>query len=77
MTVTVDGQEFTLQQAAKFLESHDRKLREEVYHKINDRRAQDKDALHELYSQLVERRDKMAKNAGFENYRDYRFVQDQ
>jgi oligoendopeptidase F len=46
-----------------------------VYRKINDRRAQDKDALHELYSQLVERRDKMAKNAGFENYRDYRFVE--
>jgi oligoendopeptidase F len=75
MTVTVDGQEYTLQQAAKFLESHDRGLREEVYRKINERRAQDKDALHELYTQLVQRRDQVAKNAGFENYRDYRFVE--
>jgi oligoendopeptidase F len=31
--------------------------------------------LHELYSQLVERRNKIAKNAGFDNYRDYRFVE--
>jgi oligoendopeptidase F len=42
MTVTVDGQEYTLQQASKFLESHDRSLREQVYRKINERRAQDK-----------------------------------
>jgi oligoendopeptidase F len=75
MTVTVDGQEYTLQQAAKFLESSDRNKREEVYRKINERRAQDKDAMHELYSQLIERRDKIAKNAGFDNYRDYRFVE--
>jgi oligoendopeptidase F len=75
MTVTVDDQEYTLQQAAKFLESSDRNKREEVYRKINERRAQDKDALHELYTQLIRRRDKMAKNAGFDNYRDYRFVE--
>ena len=75
MTVTVDGQEYTLQQAAKFLESSDRNKREEVYRKINERRAEDKDAMHQLYSQLIERRDKIAKNAGFDNYRDYRFTE--
>ncbi len=73
MTVEVNGQEYTLQQAAKFLESHDRALREEVYRKINERRLQDKDAMDKLYSQLIKRRDKVAKNAGFENYRDYKF----
>src|SRR5215207_8212730 len=31
MTVVVQGKEYTLQQAAKFLENPDRKLREEVY----------------------------------------------
>jgi oligoendopeptidase F len=75
MTVTIDDQEYTLQQASKFLESSDRDKREEVYRKINERRAQDKEALHELYTQLIGRRDKMAKNAGFDNYRDYRFVE--
>ena len=75
MTVTVNGQEYTLQQASKFLESHDRALREEVYRKIQERRLQDRQALHDLYTQLIERRDKVAKNAGFKNYRDYKFVE--
>ncbi len=75
MTIEVNGQEYTLQQAAKFLENHDRNLREEVYKKIQDRRQQDKEALHNLFSQLVERRNKIAENAGFENYRDYKFAE--
>lgn len=75
MMVEVNGKEYTLQQAAKFLESHDRNLREEVYRKINERRLKDKDALNDLYTQLVNKRDQVAKNAGFENYRDYKFVE--
>ena len=73
MMVTVNGEEYTLQQAAKFLESPDRKLREEVYRKIQDRRLQDKDKLDELYDKLIALRNKEAQNAGFDNYRDYRF----
>lgn len=75
MTVEVNGQEYTLQQASKFLESHDRSLREEVYRKIQERRLQDKDAMHNLYTQLIEKRDAIAKNTGFANYRDYKFVE--
>src|SRR4051812_11027355 len=75
MTVEVNGQEYTLQQASKFLHEHDRNLREEVYRKIQERRMQDKDALNDLYSKLIEKRDQVAKNAGFENYRDYKFVE--
>jgi oligoendopeptidase F len=75
MTVEVNGQEYTLQQASKFLENPDRCLREEVYRKIQDRRLQDKNELHNLYSELVKRRNKVAKNAGFANYRDYKFVE--
>ncbi len=75
MMIEVNGQEYTLQQAAKFLESHDRALREEVYRKIQERRLQDKDAMHDLYSKLIQKRDEVAKNAGFANYRDYKFVE--
>ncbi|MDE3235708.1 MAG: M3 family oligoendopeptidase [Bacteroidota bacterium] len=75
MTIEVNGKEYTLQQAGKFLESHDRKLREEVYRKIQERRLQDQQALHDLYTQLVQKRDQVAKNAGFANYRDYKFVE--
>jgi oligoendopeptidase F len=73
MTVEVNGTEYTLQQAAKFLESEDRNLREEVYRKMNERRLQDKQALDDLYTQLIQKRHQVALNAGFENYRDYKF----
>jgi oligoendopeptidase F len=75
MTIEVKGQEYTLQQASKFLEDHDRSLREEVYRKINDRRLQDTNELHTLYSQLIQKRHQVALNAGFENYRDYKFAE--
>lgn len=73
MTVMVNDKEYTLQQAAKFLENPDRAVREEVYRKINERRLQDKEALDKLYDQLVEKRNQEALNAGLANYRDYRF----
>jgi oligoendopeptidase F len=75
MTVEVNGREYTLQQAAKFLEDPDRNTREEVYRKINDRRLQDKETLNKLFSSLLEKRQQVALNAGFENYRDYRFAE--
>jgi oligoendopeptidase F len=65
MTVLVNGQEYTLQQAAKFLESPDRALREEVYRKIQERRLQDKEALGDLYTKLVGKRQQVGVNAGF------------
>jgi oligoendopeptidase F len=73
MTVEVNGKEYTLQQAGKFLESPDRKLREEVYLKVQNRRYQDRDALNELFNKLVEKRHQIALNTGFSNYRDYKF----
>jgi oligoendopeptidase F len=75
MTIEVNGTEYTLQQAGKFLESKDRNLREDVYRKIQQRRLQDKEKLDELYDKLIALRNKEAANAGFENYRDYRFKQ--
>ena len=75
MSVEIEGKEYTLQQAAKFLESSNRGLREIVYRKIGDRRLQDKDQLTELFNGLVQKRNAIAKNAGFQNYRDYKFVE--
>jgi oligoendopeptidase F len=73
MSIEVDGKAYTLQQASKFFESHDRKLREEVYRKINERRLQDKYELNNLFTELIKKRNQEALNAGFENYRDYKF----
>lgn len=73
MTVQVNGQEYTLQQASKFLENQDRSIREEVFRSIQERRLLDKDALNDLYSKLISLRNQVALNAGFKNYRDFKF----
>ena len=73
MAVEIDGKEYTLQQAAKFLHSPDRSLRETVFRKVAARRLEDKDKLNELFDKLLAIRQKIALNAGFENYRDYKF----
>lgn len=73
MTVTIEGQELTLQQAADRLQSTDRSIREDAYSKIWERGLEDKDKLNDLYSHLVNLRDQVGKNAGFLNYRDYMF----
>jgi oligoendopeptidase F len=75
MTITHEGQEYTLQQAAQFLESEDRSIRESVYRKIQERRLEDKTAMHDLFSSLIQKRHQVAINAGFANYRDYKFVE--
>ena len=73
MTVNINGKEYTLQQAAKFLENPDREVREDAYRKIQERRLQDTNALNELFNNLLAKRNEVAGNAGFSNYIDYRF----
>lgn len=73
MSVNIDGQEMTLQQASVLLMSTDRAKRESVYRKVQERRLQDKQPLDELYSNLVSLRHNVAKNADFANFRDYMF----
>ena len=74
MSVEINGQEMTLQQAANLLQSVNREERENAYRKITQRRLQDKKKLNTLFSKLISIRDKMGKNAGFDNYRDYMFA---
>ncbi len=71
-TVTIEDQEMTLQQASKKFKSTDRKVREEAYLKVWNRRLEDKDKLNDLLTELVKLRTQVAKNAGYDNYRDYK-----
>lgn len=73
MSVTIDGKEQTLQQAAKYLHDSDRNLRKDVFTKVSARRLQDKNTLNELFDKLLALRHQVAINAGFSNYRDYKF----
>lgn len=70
-TVTIDGNEITLQQAAVYLKSQDRKVRKSVYDKIQERRTKDEKELNDLFTSLIELRDQVAINTDFKNYRDY------
>ena len=74
MSIEVDGEKMTMQKAALLLKSTDRAKREEIYNKISSRRLQDEKALDDLYDELILLRQKIASNAGFDNYRDYMFA---
>jgi oligoendopeptidase F len=73
MTIGMDGKQLTLQKAGTILEETDRGLRETVYHKINKRILQDTPQLESLFDTLLEKRHEIALNAGFHNFRDYKF----
>ncbi len=71
-SIDYKGEKMTLQKAGVFLKDLDRKVREEVYTKVQDRRSQDETALNELFTQLIDLRNQVALNAGFKNFRDYK-----
>lgn len=73
MTIGMDGKQMTLQKAGTLLEETDRDCRKAVYHKINQRILQDTSHLENLFDELLEKRHQIALNAGFDNFRDYKF----
>lgn len=73
MTINYQGKELTMQQAANYLEENDRELRENIYNLISTRRLQDKNRLNSLILSLIQKRQQLASNADFDNYRDYMF----
>ncbi|WP_316822408.1 M3 family oligoendopeptidase [Pedobacter gandavensis] len=73
MTVQINGQEYTLEQASNFIKDTDRAIRQQAWETIQQRRLVDKDDLNTLFDELLVMRHQVALNAGFENYRDYMF----
>jgi oligoendopeptidase F len=72
-TVNFRGEEKTLVQMGRYLEEPDRALRQEAWELVAQRRLQDMDKCEEIFDGLVKLRTQMARNAGFENYRDFMF----
>jgi oligoendopeptidase F len=72
MIIEYDGKEYTLQQASNFLKDLNRGVRKEIYELTNKRRLKDADKLNDILSSLIQKRHKLAKNAGFENFRNYK-----
>ncbi len=73
MSVFYNGEDRTMQQMAKFLEEPDRGVREKTWLLAEERRFKDHDALNQIHDQLLHIRAQIAKNAGFNNYRDFMF----
>ncbi len=73
MSVEINGQEYTLEQASIFVKDLNREIREHAWKTIQQRRLVDKDDLNILFDELIKLRNQVALNAGFENYRDYMF----
>lgn len=72
-TIHYEGKELTLQQAGLYFKNPDRKVRKEVYDLIQKRKDEDEGTLNLLFEELLALRTQVALNAGFKNYRDYKF----
>jgi len=73
MTCMYDGREQTLQQMARYLEEPDRQVRTTTWQLSADRFLQDAGRLDEIYAQMVGLRDRIARNAGCRDFREYAF----
>ena len=73
MTVEFNGNEYTLPEMRRFLESNERAIREGAWKAVSDRRMQDEERLSEIFDELIIIRSKIARNAGFDTYTDYMF----
>ncbi|HSY44403.1 MAG TPA: M3 family oligoendopeptidase [Candidatus Acidoferrum sp.] len=73
LTVNFRGEEKTLVQMGRYQEETDRALRQEAWGLVTKRRLQEMDKFDDIFDEQIKLRTKIAKNAGFENYRDYAF----
>ena len=73
LTVNFRGEEKTLVQMGRYLEEPDRALRQEAWELVAKRRLQEAEKFDDIFDEMLKLRAQTAKNAGFENYRDYAF----
>lgn len=73
LSVSFRGEERTLVQMGRYLEEPDRALRQEAWELVSRRRLAERSAFDDQFDALLGLRHRIAKNAGFANYRDYAF----
>ncbi|MBX3357385.1 MAG: M3 family oligoendopeptidase [Phycisphaeraceae bacterium] len=73
MTVSYQGEERTLPQMARFNEETDRAVREDAWRAVAQRRFLDADRIETIYERMIADRTRLARNAGFPDFRDYAF----
>lgn len=72
MSIDHGNKKLTLQMANNFLKETDRELRKSVYEKVNEARLSRSEELNQLFTDLIQLRDKVAKQADYANYRDFK-----
>ena len=72
--VEFDGEQKTFAQMAIYFENTDRKIREDAWKAVSERRFEDNERVSEIYDELIQIRHKMAINAGFEGFQQYMFA---
>lgn len=73
LTVQFRGEEQTLVQMGRYQEETDRSLRQQAWEAVANRRLREAEKLEDIYDKLIALRGQIARNAGFDNYRDYAF----
>jgi oligoendopeptidase F len=73
LTVNFRGGEKTLVQMGRYLEEPARALRQEAWELVAKRRLQEAEKFEDIFDRLIELRERIGRNAGFKNYRDYAF----
>jgi oligoendopeptidase F len=73
LTVQFRGEEKTLAQMGRYLEEPDRALRQEAWELVAERRLREAEKFEDIFDEQVSLRQQIARNAGFDNYRDYAF----
>ena len=74
-SIAHDGKTLTMQQAAQLLKEKDETLRQHIFEKMATVRRKDREQLDTLFTSLIQKRQQLAQNAGFANFRDYKFVE--
>ena len=72
--VEFDGELKTFAQMAIYFENTDRKIREDAWKAVSERRFEDNERVSEIYDELIQIRHKIATNAGFEGFQQYMFA---
>ncbi len=71
LTVTLDGEEMPMPKAAVRLQSSDRQKRKEAWLAITEKRYSVKEKADSIYNDMIKLRVQSAKNADYDNYRDF------
>ncbi|MBN1355077.1 M3 family oligoendopeptidase [bacterium] len=75
MVAEFEGKTRNMTQIAQFLKETERDLREKAWHTMRKCRMAERDRIDDIYSRMVEMRHRMAENAGYPNFRDFRHLQ--